>query len=762
MLDIATHSMRFLNIQTKLMHVFLHRSRAAAEQYTNELQANGVRLRELLLTPMTPQEYALGSYGYATDFWERTLLFWDTIRRRGNQFIERELAGKPPVLHFEYQMVLDGRSFERSVNYALVRIIPPSGVNVDDQRRPYVILDPRAGHGPGIGGFKDDSEVGVALRAGHPVYFVIFFPEPEPDQTLLDVCAAEQRFVSRVRELHPDSPKPAIVGNCQGGWAAMMLVASSPQDTGPVVINGAPMSYWGGAWQEGEGNNPMRYLGGLLGGTWLGSFAADLGNGPFDGAHIVRNFESLDPANTWWKKYYNVFEKADTEPARFLDFERWWGGYYLMSRGEIDWITQTLFVGGKLWTGGVQVNGKILDLREVRSPIVMFASMGDNITPPQQAFNWVADVYGSTEEIKAHGQVIVGLLHQTAGHLGLFVSGKVAKKEHAQLVSVLQSIEALPPGLYGMKINEKEGSGGAVEYEVSFVEHRLEELMPRLNRFQRADEKPFLAVAAISDFNQRAYELFVEPAVRAVVNEPAARLGRLFHPLRFQRWSLSDLNPWLWPLASAAESVKANRHPVPSTHPLRQVEKAAAEMVSATLDFYRDLRDAITEATFFAIYGNPFSLYLADRAAQGPALSPKEPQALPFVKAALESIEEGGYPAALARTAELLERRGGPVPLARVERKAQGIKDFADLLPDLPIHEWKMMRGEQDIIVRFEQERALATLPRLLSEPRDRERFLQVLDRVANDRQLSVEPPTQEQLEMLKRIKAALNAQAAA
>ena len=72
--------------------------------------------------------------------------------------------------------------------------------------------------------------------------------------------------------------------------------------------------------------------------------------------------------------------------------------------------------------------------------------MGDNITPPQQAFNWVADVYGSTDEIKARGQVIVGLLHQDIGHLGIFVSGKVAKKEHAQIVSVMESIEALRPG----------------------------------------------------------------------------------------------------------------------------------------------------------------------------------------------------------------------------------------------------------------------------------------------------------------------------
>ena len=80
--------------------------------------------------------------------------------------------------------------------------------------------------------------------------------------------------------------------------------------------------------------------------------------------------------------------------------------------------------------------------------------MGDNITPPQQAFNWIADVYGSTEEIKANGQTIVGLLHEDIGHLGIFVSGSVAKKEHAQIVEVLKYIQELPPGLYGMQIDE--------------------------------------------------------------------------------------------------------------------------------------------------------------------------------------------------------------------------------------------------------------------------------------------------------------------
>ena len=46
---------------------------------------------------------------------------------------------------------------------------------------------------------------------------------------------------------------------------------------------------------------------------------------------------------------------------------------------------------------------------------------------------------GMPEEIKARGQVIVGLMHEDIGHLGIFVSGKVARKEHAQIVSVLKS-----------------------------------------------------------------------------------------------------------------------------------------------------------------------------------------------------------------------------------------------------------------------------------------------------------------------------------
>jgi len=743
------------DISTKVSLVFQKRAKLAGERFTERLkQAFSENVLEAEQPP-TPWSGLAGWYDYSVDFAQRSILFWDTMRQRGNNYVEHTAEGMPPVLHFDCEMVLDGRKFARAVNYALVRIVPPEGVTVDPKRRPYVIIDPRAGHGPGIGGFKDDSQVGVALREGHPVYFVIFFPQPEPGQTLLDVCDAERQFVHKVRELHPDSAKPAIIGNCQGGWAAMMLAAADPDETGPIVINGAPMSYWGGAWHEGAGDNPMRYSGGLLGGTWLSSLTADLGNGVFDGAYLVENFENLNPANTFWDKYYHVFANVDTEPPRFLEFERWWGGFYLMNREEIEWITRNLFVGNKLWSGTTNgQGGKAFDLRQIKAPIILFASMGDNITPPQQAFNWVADVYGSTDEIKARGQAIVGLLHQSVGHLGIFVSGKVAKKEHAQIVSVLKSIEALPPGLYGMEIRESKNRDGKVEYQVEFREHQLEEIVARLNRFKRADEKPFEAVAEVSEFNQRAYELFAQPLVQSMSNEFTAKLARQFHPLRAQRWMVSDLNPWLAWLGPAAQAVKAQRRALPASTPLRKWETMGSEIVSASLDYYRELRDATSEAAFFQTYGNIFSLYLADKSAieEREIEAIADPRELPVVKEALASIDRGGYAEAITRAGALLARHGEPLPLARIALKQELREEYKDLLPKLAPDEWRRLRGEQDIIVRYEPERALATLPHLLADPADRERLVTLARRMLADERVQSQGASPDQIAMLKTI----------
>jgi pimeloyl-ACP methyl ester carboxylesterase len=724
--DFARTATDLFQLGSKITRLYTDKLLAAQNTFLSATQAAATETMSAV--PVGQSVGALQAWAsYATDCFQRGVLFWDTLRQRGNNFLEHERAGKPPLLDYDYEMVVDGRKLERPVNYALVRIIPPGGVVPDEDKRPFVIIDPRAGHGPGIGGFKQASQVGVALKAGHPVYFVIFFARPEPGQTLLDVCQAEARFLEAVAERHPNSPRPVVEGNCQGGWAAMMLAAARPEVVGPLVINGAPMSYWSGSWSGGEGENPMRYLGGLLGGSWLALLTSDLGNGLVDGAHFVANFERLNPANTLWTKYYNLFARVDTEPPRFLEFERWWGGYFLMNEAEIRWIVNNLFVGNRLARGEVKADAHtFFDLKAVRSPVIVFSSAGDNITPPQQALNWISDVYDSTEEIKANGQVVVALLHEDIGHLGIFVSGRVARKEHAQIVEVLKHIEALRPGLYLMEIHETAGPGGRVEYEVTLEERRLEDLR-KANRLGRKDEKSFAVVAALSEATERLYGLFVRPFLRPLVNDGVAAWARLFHPLRFQRWAVSDLNPLLWPLAPLASAVKSARQAAPPDNPYRRAEKAASDLIIATLNLYRDVRDAATERLFFQIYGPLAVLGVADGAGAEVRPAVVDPRDLPIVKEALAAIGTGGYPEAVALIGALLGKDAGAIPLPRLEMTDKFIRSDPKL-SKISADEVRRIKAEQAVVAALEPERGLRSLPKLLADPKDRRRVLHLLE----------------------------------
>jgi hypothetical protein len=489
------------------------------------------------------------------------------------------------------------------------------------------------------------------------------------------------------------------------------------------------MSYWAG----NDGDNPMRYAGGLAGGAWLSMLASDLGGGKFDGAHLVQNFEDLNPANTYWDKYYRLFDDIDEEAPRFLDFERWWGGFYLMNEEEIRWVVNNLFIGNKLSQGEARLGpGRYFDLKAIKQPIIVFASMGDNITPPQQAFNWISDIYSSTDEIKANGQTIVGLIHEDVGHLGIFVSGKVAKKEHTQIVSVLKYIQALPPGLYGMEIHERTNEEGMVEYDVTLHERKLEDLK-RMQKFDRLDEKPFEAVAALSELTERAYELLVRPAVREATPEWLARLLREWHPLRVQRWWFSDRNPMLMPLPYLAALARANRRPRAADNAGRRAERLFSAYVSASLDLYRDLRDAAREAAFFEVYGNMLSLQMADQRAVIRKQTRFDPRALPAVRQVLDDIDQGGLPEAIIRTGILVAKAGGGKRrLAQMEHTRELLAPTG-VLRHIGEDQFRQLLHEQALVVEFEPVQAKRSLPKLMRNAPDREKLNRVFDSLEED-----------------------------
>ena len=715
---------RSIRISRSVADLLQRRLRTAGERYTGRVRGAVGEHAAGQRAARTPLEYWRQWGEYALDAAQRSVLYWDTLRQRGDQWIEHEKAGKPPVLDYKYELISDARTYERPANYALVRIVPPRGVDVDDAKRPFVIVDPRAGHGPGIGGFKEESEVGVALAAGHPVYFVIFYPDPMPGQTLADITDAEAEFIRIVAERHPASQKPIVVGNCQGGWAVMMLAAARPDIAGPLVINGAPMSYWSG----NDGDSPLRYIGGLFGGAWLSLFAADLGGGKFDGAHLVQNFESMNPANTLWKKWYHLYANVDEEPARFLEFERWWGGFYLFNEEEIRWIVNNLFVGNKLSSGEARLGpGRYFDLKAIKQPIIVFASMGDNITPPQQAFNWIADLYSSTEEIKANGQTIIGLVHDDVGHLGIFVAGHVVKKEHAQIVEVLKYIHQLPPGLYAMHIAEHADRDGEVTYDVTLKERKVEDLR-RLGKNDRVDEKPFQAVAALSELGERAYSLLVRPFVQDLTPEWFAKALRDFHPLRVQYWAVSDKNPLLWPLPHLAAMAKAGRRPRSPDNDHVRAESLLSHLIAAQLDLYRDLRDAASEAAFFHVYGNLLSLQMADEREEMRRKGKFDPRTIPAVREVLDTLDEGSAVEGLARIAMLIGKAGSGHRRLSQMRTTREILSPDGQIAHLSEDERRRLLQEETIVVEFEPERAKRSLPNLLRSATERRRAHALLD----------------------------------
>ena len=549
------------------------------------------------LSHLTWARFSEDAWEYSIDFWQRWVLFMDTMRVRGNNMLEHHRKGMPPLLDYEYEIVLDARNFPRPVNYSLLFIKPPEGMEPRPGKRPVLVIDPRAGHGPGIGGFKKDSEVGMALCEGHPVYFASFSPEPLPDQTMEDVEQAEIHFLEEIKKRHPDRDFPIVYGNCQAGWAVAMLGADRPDVTGPIVINGAPMSYWAG----GERINPMRLKGGLLGGSWVNSFLCDLGGGLFDGAYLVDNFERLNPANTLWKKDYNLFANIDKQRERYLDFERWWTGFYLLNEEEILWIVRNLFIGNKLEKGVLDIgHNHRIDLKNMKDPLIIFASSGDNITPPEQALHWISEVYPTTDALIKAGQRIIYLLHNHIGHLGIFVSASVARREHHAIIEHIERMQNLKPGLYEMIIEGETGEKDPskeqfyVRFEKRDVQH-VTTFVPK-SEFDKMNR--------VSEVNDNLYLAFGRPLVKSLIVHPQqATALRWLQPGRVSRYIWSDqVSPWMKVFESWAAWINDNRSKVQESNTFSYIERRRSENIETTLNAFRDIRDTWNEVIFEAIY----------------------------------------------------------------------------------------------------------------------------------------------------------------
>ena len=678
---------------------------------------------QAMSSPAQSVQSPFGMFAAATEYMidaaQRSILFWDVMRQRGNQRREQMARPAPNVLDYQVELIIDGRKLDRPVNYALVKIIPPEGAIVDPKRRPFVVVDPRAGHGPGIGGFKADSEIGVAFKAGHPCYFIGFLPNPVDGQTIEDIARGEAVFLEKVISLHPDADgKPCVIGNCQAGWAVMMLAAIRPELFGTIIIAGAPLSYWAGV----HGKNPMRYSGGLLGGSWLTAHTSDLGNGKFDGTWLVQNFENQNPANTLWTKQYNLYSKIDTEAPRYLDFERWWGGHVNLNAEEMQFIVDQLFIGNNLAAGRIQTSdGNAIDLRNIRSPIVVFCSKGDNITPPQQALDWILDLYKDVDEIRSYGQTIVYTVHESVGHLGIFVSASVAKKQHDEFSSNIDLIDTLPPGLYEATFESK--TKDTVNPDLAhgdWVMHCEARTLDDIRAFggnDAADDRRFATAARLSETNLALYRTFAQPVVRALINPTLAETIRQLHPLNLQYELFSDVNPLMAPLANMAEQVRKNRRQTPTDNPFIRMQENVSRQIVDTLDSWRKASETLAERTFLTVYGLQTLQAAAgiDSASTSPlrkaSKSPLHEELLRTRIAELKSsISAGALREAIVRGMLYIGMGRGAVD----ERGFEAVRRIRLAHGDIPLATFKQLVHDQFNMLLIDTETALSAIPAML------------------------------------------------
>jgi hypothetical protein len=352
---------------------------------------------------------------------------------------------------------------------------------------------------------------------------------------------------------------------------------------------------------------------------------------------------------------------------------------------------------------------------------VVFCSKGDNITPPQQALDWILDLYDDVDDIRCYGQTIVYTIHDKIGHLGIFVAGAVARKEHGEFANNIDLIDTLPPGLYEAVFEPKtDATAGADLVTGDWImrcEMRTLDDIRALGGNDAADERRFATAARMSEVNLALYRTFAQPIVRALVSAPLAETLHQMHPLRFQYQIFSNANPFMAPIASLAEEVRKNRRPVAHDNPFIAMQENMSEQIVAALDGWRDFIETVAERTFLTVYGSPALQAAAGidpadtRPLRKPAKNRLYQELVQKRIAELKSlIPLGGLREAVVRALIYAGLGRGSVD----ERGFESVRRLRSRYGDMPLSEFKRLVREQFAMLLIDQQAALAALPSLL------------------------------------------------
>jgi poly(3-hydroxyalkanoate) synthetase len=281
---------------------------------------------------------------------------------------------------------------------------------------PTLVLPPQAGHASSIVDYGPGQSQLMTLRDGglDDLYAIDWSPATAEtaDYSIEEFVAVLEESVELL------GGRVNLVGDCQGGWLAVIYAALHPSQVNTLTIAGAPIDTHAGdsslqEWTRlSARRNNIDFYRALV----------KLGGGLQRGKTQLRGFKTLEPGAEIDRLMRLLANIDDPDfVARHIAFTNWFewtqdvpGAFYL-------WIVEHLFVNNELARGVLVVNGTQVDLRAIEFPIFLMAGTTDHITPAEQVWA-LADLVSTPKEHISRDLV-------DAGHLGLFMGHK-ALVEH--------------------------------------------------------------------------------------------------------------------------------------------------------------------------------------------------------------------------------------------------------------------------------------------------------------------------------------------
>lgn len=291
---------------------------------------------------------------------------------------------------------------------------------------PTLFLPPQAGHDSCIVDFDpQQSQIRTALDAGLTRVLSLDWvgaTESTKDASVEDYLAVIAESIAQL------GGRAHLVGDCQGGWLAVIYAALHPDTVETLTIAGAPVDFHAG--------EPLIH-------DWMRLLAPDRdlalyqglvasNDGVLPGKFLLGGFIVMQPDNELDRQLQllaHIHEPAHV--SRYRTFEDWFkhtqpipGAFYL-------WIVEHLFQGNELTAGTLRVGERIVDLGDITCPIHLLAGETDHITPPAQVFALADHVGTPADQITSR--------QATGGHLGLFMGREALRHQWRPLFEELAS-----------------------------------------------------------------------------------------------------------------------------------------------------------------------------------------------------------------------------------------------------------------------------------------------------------------------------------